>query len=96
MSSHYHDIALKTLIFDTDSYPILVDSGTSHCMTFCKDDFIDTPVITQWCIHGLGIALALMKGTVQYSFQDDEGKMSNFTVKNCFYVPSLPIWVLSL
>ena len=94
MSSCNDNVALKNLIFDTNSYPILVDSGTSHCMTFCKDDFIDTPITTKHHIHGLGNALALMTGTIQYSFQDDKGKVSHFLIKDCLYVPTLLIHIL--
>ena len=83
------------MVFDTDSYPILVDSGASHCMTSCKDDFIDTPIATKCCIHGLGDTLALMMGTIQYSFQNNKGQVSYFLIKDCLYVPTLPIRILS-
>ena len=91
LSSCYANVVTNHMVFDTDSYPILVDSGASHCMTNCKDDFVDTPLVTKHHIQGLGNATALMMGTVRYSFQNDAGQVSHFLVKDCLYVPTLPI-----
>ena len=91
LSARYANVAMNNMVFDTDSYPILIDSGASCCMTHCTDDFVDTPLVTKRCIQGLGNVTAMMMGTVRYSFQNDEGQVSHFLVKDCLYVPTLPI-----
>ena len=90
LSSCYANVAINHMVFDTDSCPILIDSGASRCMTNCKDDFVDTPLVTKHCIQGLGNATAMMTGTVRYASQ-----VSHFLVKDCLYVPTLPIYILS-
>ena len=64
LSSRYDNAKTNTMVFDTDLYPILLDSGASHFMTNCKEDFIDPPIVTKHHIQGLGNATALMMGTV--------------------------------
>jgi hypothetical protein len=90
--SEEHD---EGLLFDTDSYPIAVDNCASYTMTNDESDFIDTPVTVQKSILGIGSTKALKQGTVRWSIQDDQGAVDYFTIPNTFYVPDLPIRLLS-
>ena len=48
------------MVFDTDSIPILIDSGASYCMTHDQRDFIHEPVPITTNIQGLGDSKATM------------------------------------
>ena len=48
------------MVFDTDSIPILIDSGASYCMTNDQRDFIDNPIPITTNIQGLGDSQATM------------------------------------
>ena len=54
-------------------------------MTLCTDDFIETSVATKNGIKGLGEAMALKQDTIQYSSQNNKGKVAHFTSKSCYY-----------
>jgi hypothetical protein len=84
--------------FDSDSYPLLLDNRASKCLTNVFADFVDTPRKTTAQIKGIGDTKvpATYKGTVRWSFEDDEGKVHEFFIPETYYSPSVPGRILSL
>jgi hypothetical protein len=83
------------IAFDTDSFPIAFDARASKCMTNDENDFIDTPVVIQADVLGLGKITAILKGTVRWPIEDDQGNVEYFDILNTYYCPDLPIRLLS-
>ena len=84
------------MVFNTNSIPILIDSGASYCMTNDRQDFLDDPIPITTNIQGLGDSQATMRGTIRYSLSDDSGCVTSFLIKDCYLVPMLPIRIFSL
>ena len=81
---------------DTDSFPLLVDSGASYCITHCRDDFISPLIPTNTPVKGIiGKSIARWKGTVKWSVADDEGVSHDFIIPNTYFVQESPIRLLS-
>ena len=77
--------------FDSDSYPILIDNCCSACITNCIADFNCKPVWVNANINRLGGAIQLIhKGTVKWSFQDNEERPHTFLIKESYYAPNAP------
>ena len=81
--------------FDTDSYRILVDSGTSYCMTPCMQDFIGSPQPCNKNIAGLGQQTATYYGTIRWKWEDDSRQTFAFDIPNSLYVRGLKYRMLS-
>lgn len=82
--------------FDTDSYLYVVDCGGSYCMTNNMNDYL--PGTVQDCdvpVDGVSRTAAKKKGTVRWTFQDDEGKTFKFDIHNVYYLPSLSFRLFS-
>ena len=95
LAAHSCDPSHDRMVFDTDSIPILIDSGASYCMTNDRRDFIDDPIPITTNIQGLGDSQATMRGTIRYSLSDDSGCVTSFIIKDCYLVPTLPIRIFS-
>ena len=82
--------------FDTDSFPIAVDGCASACMTPNKNDFIRTPQRCTTKVNGMGgDTTAILKGTVRWSIDDDNGRKHTFDIPNTYYAPTTPFRLLS-
>ena len=88
---------IKTLIFDSDQSPIGIDNRCSACISNCIHDFDGPMVETSSAIKGIGGAkiTPVMKGTIKWSWLDDDGKPHKFTILNSFYVPKCGARLLS-
>ena len=88
---------IKTLTFDSDQSPIGIDNRCSACISNCIHDFDGPLVETSRAIKGIGGAkiTPVMKGTIKWSWLDDEGKPHKFTIPNSFYVPKCGARLLS-
>jgi hypothetical protein len=64
-------------------------------MTNDKGDFIGTPAEIHTDIHGLGRITAILKGTVRWSIEDNEGIVQHFNIPDTYFCPDLPIQLLS-
>jgi len=63
--------------FDTDSRPLLVDNGSSHCMSLVKGDFVNLKPLKQdeVCILGLMAGHSPEAvGTMVINILDDDGQ----------------------
>ena len=86
----------KFLVFDSGSYPILVDNCASSSITNCIHDFIRPPKSTTKMIQGVNGELTALKiGTICWKIQDDQGRTHVLTLPNSYYAPSSPYRLLS-
>ena len=80
--------------FDTDSKPILVDTGASFSFSPCRDDFINYTVCNSE-VSGLGTMKIIGKGTIHWPIVTDDGKTITHTIHNCYHVPAIPVRLFS-
>jgi hypothetical protein len=100
---HAHAMAASTakqkaryLVFDSGSFPILVDNCASSSITNCLKDFVKPPRATSKMIQGVNGELTALKiGTVAWKIQDDSGRTHVLTLPNAYYAPSSPYRLLS-
>lgn len=107
-TQYYYDKCLKLYVssrndnyvqntftsFDTDSSPILVNTGTSFCCNFDRKDFLSyTPHETT--IDGMGKRKIIGKVTARWPIITDCGKRIYITIYNCYHLPGVPIKLLS-
>lgn len=89
------------LPFDTDSYPIVIDTGCSRSISSYIADFIPdtlrTPTNQQLGIQGIeGSKICVQKiGTIKWCVLDDTGKNRTVLLPDSFYVPSTHVRLLS-
>ena len=82
--------------FDTDSYPIRIDSHCSYCITSSKGDFIDTPRKVHVKITGVGgLQTSSLKGTIRWNWTDDSGQNISVDIPGTYYIPNGPGRILS-
>ena len=85
--------ATKLAVFDSDSYPIGVDSLATACMSHCKEDFIQSTLRRfqsnkQARPYGKGSTIPIHSlGTLQWSLEDDNGRVHKFHIPNSLYIP---------
>ena len=74
----------------------MVDNCCSACITNNINDFEDKPVKVNARVKGVGGAIKLShKGTIKWSFQDNEGQSHTFQIKDSYFAPNAPCWLLS-
>ena len=82
--------------FDTDSYPIRIDNHSSYCVTNNKHDFIGNLQPFHASIKGIGGSVSVkQKGTVAWSWEDDNGQVTTHHIADTLYMPSSPDRILS-
>jgi GAG-pre-integrase domain len=86
---------LERMFFDSDSFLIALDNCASRCMMNDESDFIDTPIIVHADVLGIGKVSAAKMGTLKWSIEDDEGKVHDFLLPESYFIPDLPIRLLS-
>ena len=85
----------KVTSFDSDSFTILVDNGASRCMTNDAKHFIGTPMVVSKKVTGLGAGNVTLEGTVQWRWEDDQGKCHTINIPNTLYCADLAFCLLS-
>ena len=91
----YNDKQIKTIHWDSDGQPLMVDNGASASITPHLTDFISPPKPINSKVKGIGgHAQATYKGTVQWKIQDDQGQSHRFTLPNSYYVATAPSHIL--
>lgn len=82
--------------YDTDSFQIGIDNHASYCMTNNKEDFVGGMVKAKARVKGIGGNMhSVYKGTVQWAIETDSGERVTLRIPNSYYVPGLPIRLLS-
>ena len=86
----------NNIVFDSDSYPIMVDNGASYSITNDLKDFIEPPIQKGIKINGFnGSKTPARTGTVQWKILDDKGRPHTITLPGTNYVPTAEIRMLS-
>jgi hypothetical protein len=83
--------------FDTDSRPVGIDNRCSACISHDVTDFIgDIRPSNRW-IKGFGGSRTtnVQTGTLQWSLEDDDGKVHTFRIPNSYYVEQGGVRLLS-
>ena len=89
------DKQIKTIQWDSDGQPLMVDNGASASITPHLADFISPPKPINSKVKGIGgHAQATYKGTLQWKIQDDQGQSHRFTLPNSYYVATAPSRIL--
>ena len=83
--------------FDSDSYPIGVDSHASKCMVNKAHLFEDLRLNeAKGQVSGISDGLAIAgEGTFKFTIKDDEGIQHTIRIKNSLYVPDMRRCLLS-
>ena len=81
-----------TCNFATGSFPIRIDNHSSSCVSSVKSDFIGDLTPTNAVFMGFGnkVTHVHWKGTVRWSFEDDDGCTTHHDIPNTHFVPSHP------
>ncbi len=84
------------ILFDSDSFPIMVDNGASYSISNDLRDFLTPPTKLGPKIQGFaGSSTASWIGTVEWHIQCDSGLVHTITLPNTSYVPQAELWMLS-
>ena len=83
-----------TTSFDTDSVPLILDTGATAVFTFCMQDFITFKVLNSK-VSGLGTLKILDIGTIQYKIMTDNNRLEMLTIENAYYLPALKTRLVS-
>ena len=87
--------------FDTDSYPIGIDSLASACMSPYVADFLSETLVSfnnnkQVKPYGKGTGLNIShKGTIRWKVEDDGGREHTFYIPNSLLIPDGSMRLLS-
>ena len=87
---------LPVPMFDSDSYPVLIDNCCTACITNCIRDFCEEPRLINSSISGIGGPIGIThQGTIKWSLLDDQGRAHTFRIPNAYYAPKAPHRLLS-
>lgn len=100
MLTSYEDRIRKMAVFDTDTFPIVVDSGCSRTLSSFKKDFIQSsfkPRTETRSVQGFAGSLSSIEatGTISWKITDDAGELRELIIPNCLYVPASNTRLLS-
>ena len=92
---------VQAINFDSNSYPIGIDSLASACMSHVESDFIKSslkPYTEAKSVkpYGKGSRIPIAsKGTLRWKIEDDTGRKHTFLIPNSLYIPEGSIRLLS-
>ena len=90
--------SMNHISFNTDSYPLVIDSGASSSATPFKSDYIDSTYKTLEGVIISGIASGLKTasiGSVSYKIKDDNRNSIDLEINKVLHLEKLPIRLLS-
>ena len=83
-------------MFDSDSQALMLDDGTSACITNNKNDFIEPP---QWVDHKVkgikGHAKATHRGMIKWHLEDNNGLVHVMVITGAYLIPEASTRILS-
>lgn len=94
LCTHSEESDDNNIIFDTDSVPLILDTGASSGFTYDKKDFIKLQPFSG-NVSGLGQLDIKGIGTVTYNIVNDNNNTVELIIAQVFYVPNLHIHLLS-
>jgi hypothetical protein len=83
--------------FDTDSSWVGVDCRASYCISHDRSDFPGELRPCTQAVAGFGGTLHynVWKGTIRWTWDDDEGMQHTFSIPNSYYIPEGKVKLLS-
>ena len=94
LDSHISKTTLHDVAFDSNSIPLIVDTGATGAFSNKKSDFIKFNPL-QGEVRGLGTLQIKGTGTVRYRVQTIYNKIITIEIQDALYVPDLPVHLLS-
>jgi hypothetical protein len=87
----------REVTFDTDSEIVGIDNRCTACISHSIDNFEGTLVPSNRVVKGFGGSRTrnVKSGTIRWSWEDDEGKITTFRIPNSYYVPEGNVRLLS-
>ena len=88
----------NAFVFDSDSFPVVFDSGASSTSTSEKKDFIPDTFVPMSGVTVLGITSGLQvegHGTVSWNFYSSKGGVIILTIEKVLCIPNIPTRLLS-
>jgi hypothetical protein len=80
----------RTVRFDSDSYPIGIDTHASRCMVNAPHLFEDLTLGDVGEVEGIKSGLDIKgAGTFKFKIKDDNGMTHKIKIPNSLYVPDL-------
>ena len=88
--------ARDPMVFDTDSFNLVVDNCASASITNDLRDYISPPSKSRTRIVGVtGVSSSTMVGTVKWVIEDDSGRAHSIILPNTYYAKEAPYKLLS-
>ena len=86
----------RSVKFDTDSKLVGIDNRCSACISPDINDFVGRIVKSNNTITGFGgtTITKVYKGTIAWSWYDDEGALHRFKIPHSYYVPDAKVGYL--
>ena len=82
--------------FDSDSQVLMLDDGTSACITNNTRDFIEPPKRVDRKVKGIkGHAQATHRGTLKWYIEDDHGLVHVMIITGAYLIPNATTRILS-
>ncbi len=97
MQAHATVSTKRETRFDTDSADIGIDNRCSACISHVESDFEGPLVHCNRVVKGFGGSRTrnIKMGTLQWSWEDDQGDATTFRIPNSYYVPDGGVRLLS-
>ena len=91
------ETAKSRQIFDGDTFKLVIDSGCSYCITNNRNHFVGDIETTNVNVKGIGgqNIKATMKGTVRWSFANDNGQVHDEYISNTYFNEECPYCLYS-
>ena len=82
--------------YDSDSFPIGIDSCTSATLTGSRNDFLGPlQPVEDMSVRGVGGNIPIVaKGTIRWWIDDDNGNKVSLTIRDAYYAPRLKLRLL--
>ena len=82
--------------FDSDAQTLMLDEGTSACITNDANDFIEPPKRVNKKVKGIkGHAQATHRGTLKWYIEDDHGLVHVLVITGAYLIPETTTRILS-
>ena len=86
----------KCVQFDTDSVPIVVDTGASESISMHRDDFVHYEPVKNVNVRGIASGLQVQGvGTIRWVVKNDQGETTEMFCHNALHIPKCPVRLLS-
>jgi len=82
-------LSSRTVLFDSDAKAIGIDNRCSACISHDINDFVGPVLKSNKVISAFGDRqqMKVYKGTIAWSWTDDDGLQTKFRIPNSYYVP---------